>query len=419
MDQYHITGGKRLSGTLTAAGAKNAALPILAATLLSTKPCWVSNCPELSDVRTMLELLKRLGCKVSREGDTVFVDPQGACVSTIPHHLMREMRSSVFLMGPMLARFGQVTFSKPGGCAIGSRPIDIHLSALCAMGAEVESQEDSIHCFASRLVGTELHFPVPSVGATENAMMAAVGAVGDTVIYGGAREPEIADLQDFLNQCGARVSGAGTNRICVTGTGALHGGKHQVIPDRIQAGTFLCAAAITGGELRLEQVRPDHMEATLEILEKAGCHIWREPDVITLKGPQRLSGIGEIVTAPYPGFPTDMQSQIMSLMAVARGKSRIRETVFENRFQTADALIKMGGRISLSDSVAQIKGTARLTGIRTKAMELRGGAALVLAGLQAQGETFIENICYIDRGYDKFEEELCRLGACVVREKLA
>lgn len=419
MDQYHITGGRRLSGTLTAAGAKNAALPILAATLLSAKSCRVCNCPDLSDVRTMTEILKALGCRVVREGDTVCVDPAGACVSVIPDHLMREMRSSVFLMGPMLARFGQVTFSRPGGCAIGSRPIDIHLSALRSMGAQLESGEDSIHCFASRLVGTELRFDVPSVGATENAMMAAVGAEGETVIYGGAKEPEIVDLQDFLNRCGAEVSGAGTDQIRITGTGPLRGGEHRVIPDRIQAGTFLCAAAVTGGEIRLEQVRPDHMEAILDILEQAGCDIWRELDALTLKGPSRLSAVKKIITAPYPGFPTDMQSQIMTLMAAAQGRTRIFETIFENRFKTAEALIQMGARISLSGSAARIKGVPQLAGIRTTAMDLRGGAALVLAGLCAKGETFIENICHIDRGYDKFEEELSRLGACIIREKNA
>lgn len=419
MDQYHITGGRRLSGTLTVAGAKNAALPILAATLLSTKTCRIYNCPDLSDVRTMTEILKALGCKVVREGDAVSVDPAGACVSVIPDHLMREMRSSVFLMGPMLARFGQITFSRPGGCAIGSRPIDIHLSALRSMGAEMENMEDRILCSAPRLVGTELRFAVPSVGATENTMLAAVGAEGETVIYGGAKEPEIVDLQDFLNRCGARVCGAGTEQIRIVGTGSLHGGEHRVIPDRIEAGTFLCAAAITGGEIRLEQVRPEHMEAVLKILEKAGCEIRRELNALTLKGPSRLSGVEEIVTAPYPGFPTDMQSQIMSLMTVARGQTRIKETIFENRFKTADALIQMGGRISLSDSAARIKGTAQLTGIRTAALDLRGGAALVLAGLCAKGETFIENICHIDRGYDRFEDELCRLGACITREENA
>lgn len=416
MERYHITGGKRLCGTLRTAGAKNAALPILAATLLSKEPCRICNCPDLSDVRTMMEILHSLGCKVSREGDTVLVDPSTVNNFAIPEHLMKGMRSSVFLMGPLLARVGEVAIGRPGGCTIGERPIDIHLSALMALGMEIERHEDRLHCKAGRLEGAEISFEVPSVGATENAMLAAVGARGVTQITGAAKEPEITDLQDFLNACGAQVRGAGSDRITVTGTGLLSGAEYSVIPDRIEGGTFLCAAAVTGGELLLTHARPDHMEAATLALKQAGCKIEAGPDTIWLKAPRRLSSLKSLRTLPYPGFPTDLQSQFMSLMATARGTTEITETIFENRFKTVAELGKMGACVIVEGKSAFVTGVRKLSGSRLQAEDLRGGAALVLAALGAEGESIVENICHINRGYDKFDVALREIGADIRRE---
>ncbi len=411
MERYHITGGKRLFGTLRTAGAKNAALPILAATLLSKEPCRICNCPDLSDVRTMMEILHSLGCKVSREGDAVLVDPSTVNCFAIPEHLMQGMRSSVFLMGPLLVRMGEVAIGRPGGCTIGQRPIDIHLSALMSLGMEIQRREDRLYCSAGHLEGAEISFQVPSVGATENAMLAAVGAHGVTHITGAAREPEITDLQDFLNACGAQVQGAGSDRITIRGTGLLSGAEYSVIPDRIEGGTFLCAAAITGGELLLTHARPEHLEAATQALKQAGCKIESGPDTIWLKAPKRLSALHSLRTQPYPGFPTDLQSQFTSLMAAARGTTEITETIFENRFKTAGELEKMGACIRVEGRTAFVAGVKKLHGARLRAEDLRGGAALVLAALGARGESIVENICHINRGYDKFDVALRKIGA--------
>ena len=418
MDSYHITGGEKLAGDYRLNGAKNGVLPILAATVLTADICEISSCPHLSDVHTMVDILRSLGCKVTISEDNITADARTADRWEIPDELMRGLRSSVFLLGPLLARFGQASVIMPGGCAIGSRPIDIHLSGLKQLGAQIHEEGERLRCRAPRLVGQDIRMDFPSVGATENLMMAGAAAFGQTRIIHGAREPEIQDLQNFLNSCGARISGAGTGEIVIEGRGGrepLHGCAHRAIPDRIEAGTFLAAAAITGGEIRLLNAAPSQMAQTLARLREAGCQIRVDKSAIWLKGPGRLKAVKEIKTLPYPGFPTDMQSQFLSLLTLAEGNSRITETIFENRFKHTADLRRMGADIQVSGRTALVKGVDRLHGERVFAWDLRGGAALVLAGLAAEGETIIENVFHIDRGYHRFEAALESLGARIKR----
>lgn len=424
MDSYHITGGKRLAGDYTLKGAKNGVLPILAATVLTKGECVIRSCPHLSDVHTMVEILEALGCRVSWDEDVITVDASSISRKDIPEHLMKGMRSSVFLMGPLLARCGEVTFSQPGGCAIGERPIDIHLSGLIKLGAEICEDRDHIVCRANQLTGAVIRMEFPSVGATENLMMAAAAAVGETRLIHPAREPEIQDLQNFLNACGAKISGAGTGEIIIEGVGeeekplggpVLTGCEYKVIPDRIEAGTFLIAAAITGGEIRLLDSAPSQMAQTLARLKQTGCKVKVDKSGVWLSAPKRLTAIREIKTLPYPGFPTDMQSQFLSLLTLCAGESKITETIFENRFKHVRHLKRMGADVALDGRTARITGVGALHGETVEAEDLRGGAALVLAGLAAEGETIVENICHIDRGYDKLEVALTRLGAKIER----
>lgn len=420
MDCYHISGGSRLQGEHNVSGAKNAVLPILAATIIPEGKSVIRNCPELSDVDMMLKILVEIGCTVERSGNDIAVDPEGIDTSVIPEKLMRAMRSSVFLMGPMIARCGHVNLSYPGGCEIGCRPIDMHLTALRKLGVEINEKGGFLECRAKGLKGNTIHLDFPSVGATENIMMAALGAEGETRIINPAKEPEILDLQNYLGGCGAKIQGAGTGEIVIEGNGSLKGLRgtmHKVIPDRIEAGTLLIAAAITGGEIILKDVNPEHISLLLCKMEEAGCKIKKECGQIYLKGPKRLRSISPIKTLPYPGFPTDMQSQLLTLMAVAEGTTVITETIFENRFKYADELIRMGAKIHIEGRTAVVTGVEKLMGAKVDAKDLRGGASLVIAGLAAEGETFVENICHIDRGYDRFEETLSRLGAKVTRDK--
>lgn len=413
MDCYHISGRRKLEGEYSLKGAKNAVLPILAAVIASGSECVIKNCPDLSDVRTMAEILKEMGCRVTREKGIITVDSSTLDTFVIPPDLMKEIRSSVFLMGPTLARCGQVKLTHPGGCAIGSRPIDIHLSALKRLGVVIEENDGVLECKASRLIGTVIPLEFQSVGATENIMMAALAAEGETLIKNPAKEPEIVDLQNFLNGCGACISGAGTDEIRVNGKGSLGGGSHYVIPDRIEGGTILAAVAACGGDVALRNAIPAHMDATLSLYRNAGCRIKTEGDTVFMKAGGRLRSVDPVVTMPYPGFPTDMQSQIMAVMASAEGCTKITETIFENRFRHVNELEKMGARIRLEGRTAHVYGVYRLKGARVTAKDLRGGASLVVAALSAEGESVIENICHIQRGYDRFEEALKSLGASI------
>ena len=417
MDSYHITGGKRLVGEHRLSGAKNGVLPILAATVMTGDACTISSCPDLSDVHTMTEILQALGCAVQQENGVISVDARSACCAEVPRHLMGGMRSSVFLMGPLLARFGCAALSFPGGCTIGERPIDIHLDGLKKLGAEIEWEDERLICRTTGLKGAEIRLSFPSVGATENLMMAACAAQGETRIIHPAREPEIQDLQNFLNACGARVSGAGTGEIVISGKTALQGCDHRVIPDRIEAGTFLAAAAATGGEIRLLDCAPSQMAQIIDKLAAAGCRISVTGSTLWLSAPERLKAVREIKTLPYPGFPTDMQSQFAVVLTCAKGESRVTETIFENRFKYVPHLRRMGAQIDISGQSAVIRGVPRLHGARVSAEDLRGGAALVLAGLSAEGKTIVENVCHIDRGYDKLEVALNALGAKIERKE--
>ncbi|NLP29758.1 MAG: UDP-N-acetylglucosamine 1-carboxyvinyltransferase, partial [Clostridiales bacterium] len=375
----------------------------------------IKNCPDLSDVRTMVAILKEMGCKVTWEGDNIIVDSSTLDNYVIPQKHMKEIRSSVFLMGPTLARCGKVSLSYPGGCAIGERPIDIHLYALRLLGVDIKEIDGLLECSVDRLIGTDIHLPFPSVGATENAMMAAIMAEGETRILNPAKEPEIADLQNYLNSCGAEVYGAGTDEIVIKGKRKLRDTIYKVIPDRIEGGTFLAAVAATGGSIYLKNTIPAHMSFVINKLREAGCKIIEEENMVYLKAPDRLKAVKAIETSPYPGFPTDMQSQFMAIMSCADGYTFITENIFENRFKHVNELIKMGANIQVDGKTAIVKGVEKLKGAHVKAMDLRGGASLVIAGLTAEGITIVENICHIDRGYDKFELALNNLGADIKR----
>ncbi len=333
MEQFRINGGVRLDGEYELAGAKNAVLPILAATIVTGNECKIKSCPELSDVQTMFVILKELGCRITKEKDGVVIDTGPVRSFTIPEHLMREMRSSVFLMGPMIARCGKVTLSYPGGCEIGLRPIDIHLSALRRLGVTIKEAHGFLECTADRLIGNRIPLDFPSVGATENVMLAATAAEGETRIINPAKEPEIIDLQNFLNACGANVKGAGTGEIVVQGKNSYHQVEHKVISDRIEGGTVLAAVAITGGNVVLKNAIPEHMSMILSKLREAGCRIREGKDMVELISPVELKAVDTVRTLPYPGFPTDMQSQFLTLMTVAKGTSVVTETIFESRFK--------------------------------------------------------------------------------------
>ena len=416
MERYYIKGGNKISGEHRVSGAKNAVLPLLAATVMADGDSCIQNCPSLSDVDTMVKLLRTLGCRVKKEGACISVNTSGIHSVELPTVMMGAMRSSLFLLGPLLFRCGEAVLGLPGGCAIGRRPIDVHLDSLRQMGAEIYERGDLLICRSNCLKGTALHLPVPSVGATENLMMAAAGAEGETRICNAAREPEIVDLQKFLQACGVKIKGAGSKEICVCGTtGSIHGAMHRAIADRIEGGTFLLAAAMTGGTIRLKDIDSLYMKAFLKKLTEAGCRIIAGPKEILLEAPERLRSVGCVKTKPYPGFPTDLQSPFLSAMARAEGTTCIEETIFENRFGTAEELRKMGAKIKIKGCKATVFGVQCFYGAHVFARDLRGGAALVLAGLAAEGETVVENICHIDRGYDKFEVALRRLGAKIER----
>lgn len=411
MEKIILYGGNRLTGEVSVSGAKNAILPILAATVIGGNESTIFNVPKLRDVEVMEEILIALGCRIKRMDNMMWVDSKPLNQVKIPDELAREMRSSIILMGAMLSRCGEAIISYPGGCEIGPRPIDMHLKALRDMGAEIEESHGFIYSKAKELKGTEIQLDYPSVGATENIILAAVRAKGTTVIRNAAREPEIVDLQNYLNKAGARISGAGTSIVIVEGVKRLGDVTYNTMPDRIVAGTYMIASAITQGEIILKNVITDHLQAIIAKLKEAGCLIYSDEDSLKIVGPEKIKSIEMVQTLPYPGFPTDMQAQIMALLSIANGTSIISETVFENRFKHVEELIRMGANIKTFGKVAIIKGVNELTGAKTAAKDLRGGASLVLAGLAAKGKTEIENVYHIKRGYEDFHKTLRELGA--------
>ncbi|MFD1955191.1 UDP-N-acetylglucosamine 1-carboxyvinyltransferase [Paenibacillus thailandensis] len=416
MDKLVIEGGKPLSGTIVIQGAKNAALPILAASVLVNGTVTIDHVPKLLDIEVMLNILRELGCRAEHIGETVVLGTETADSSHVPETLMNKMRSSIFLMGPLLARFGEAKVYQPGGCAIGERKIDLHLEGLKALGAEIEETAGAIVCRAKKLKGADVHLSFPSVGATENIMMAAVLAEGRTTITNAAREPEIQDLQRFLNTTGAKIIGAGTDTITIDGVKELKPCRYTVIPDRIVAGTIMVAAAATRGNVTLQNVNPGHLTSLIYVLRRAGVQITVDDDIMKVSQSSRPRAIDRLVTAPYPAFPTDLQSQVMVLLALADGVSILKETVFEGRLKHVDELTRMGADIRVDLNSAFIKGVPRLYGATVEATDLRAGAALVIAGLAAQGRTVVEQIHHIDRGYDRIESMLSSLGARITRQ---
>lgn len=416
MDKLIITGGTRLEGEIRIAGAKNAALPILAATLLADGPVTVSNIPHLHDITTTMELLGRMGVGlVVDERMNVEVDPRTIQNFYAPYELVKTMRASILVLGPLLARYGQADVSLPGGCAIGSRPVNLHIRGLEAMGADITVEGGYIRAKAKRLRGAHLVLDMVTVTGTENIMMAATLAEGTTVIENAAREPEVVDLANCLNTLGAKVSGAGTDTITVEGVDNLTGGEYRVLPDRIETGTYLVAAAITGGSIKVKDTRPDCLDAVLAKLQEAGAKLETGEDWISLNMNGRRPRAVDIRTAPFPAFPTDMQAQFTALNSVAEGTGTITETVFENRFMHVQELQRMGAKIHLEGNTAICTGSDRLTAAPVMATDLRASASLVLAGLVAEGDTVVDRIYHIDRGYDCIEEKLAQLGAKIRR----
>lgn len=416
MDKLAITGGAQLEGSVTISGAKNATLPILAATLLTEEPVCISNVPHLQDVTTTIELLGRMGAKVTvHEQMEIEVDAAEITERQAPYDLVKTMRASILVLGPLLGRFGEADVSLPGGCAIGARPIDVHVKGLQAMGANVDIIDGYIRARATRLHGAHIVMEAVSVTGTENLLMAAVLAEGETILDNAAKEPEVVDLAEFLISMGASISGAGSSKITVRGVERLHGTNYRVQPDRIEAGTFLVAAAITGGHLRLKKVNPLHLESVLQKLQQAGASIEIGDDWIELDMRGRELKSVDVSTEVYPGFPTDMQAQFVVLDTVANGAAAVTENIFENRFMHIPELQRMGANISLSGNTAVVGGVDQLKAAPVMATDLRASASLVLAGLVAEGETIVDRIYHIDRGYECIEEKLRQIGAQIRR----
>lgn len=416
MERLIISGGARLKGVVAISGAKNAILPILSASLLSESPLVLEGVPCLDDVKIMKDVLRELGVQVNFEGDVMEINPSGICSTEVSPSLMRAMRASNLVMGALLGRFGRVRVSQPGGCTIGSRPMDLHLKGFIALGAEVVQKHGFIEVECARLEGAEIHLDFPSVGATENIMMAAVLAHGTTIIRNAAREPEIVDLQNFLNKLGAQIKGAGMDVIRIEGVPKV--GRdiiYRVIPDRIETGTYMVAAAVTRGDVLIRNTIPEHVEPIAAKLREAGVDIKEKDDWIHVRGVDQWNAL-DIRTMPYPGFPTDMQAQMMVFLSLARGTSIITENIFENRFQHVDELRRMGSQIRVEGRSAVVEGVGHLTGAVVEATDLRAGAALVLGGLASDNTTIIEGLHHINRGYEKLDSKLRMLGAKVRRE---
>ena len=410
MSSYIIEGGKRLEGEVTISGSKNASLPIIAATILNPGTTKLYDIPNIHDTQITLEILKYLGCKVKKGHGKVEINSKKITKTDIPEHLMNQMRSTVILAGAILGRFKEATFSYPGGCDIGARPIDLHLSAFKKLGINISEYSGFITCKCDKIIGANIDLDFPSVGATENIILASIYAEGTTHITNAAMEPEIVDLAQCLNKMGAKIEGAGTKIIKITGVQKLKDISYNVMQDRIEAGTFLCAAAITGGDICLNYRTPEHITPIINKLEEAGCEIKTAKGKVHIKAPKKLKAV-DIKTMPYPGFPTDMQSVFASTLTIAKGTSMIVENIFENRYRYVPELNKMGAKINIEGKTAVIKGVKKLSSAKVKSTDLRGGACLVLAGLSAKGVTTVTNIEYILRGYEKLDEKLRKLGA--------
>ena len=417
MSHITIQGGRRLEGALTVQGAKNSVLPILAATILHPGRTVLRGCPRLSDVEASIRILRHLGCLAGWEGEELVVDTGPMSRGDIPDHLMREMRSSVIFLGAILARLGWAEMSYPGGCELGPRPIDLHLAALRQLGAELKEEGGRLLCGARRMTGREIALSLPSVGATENAILAACGAEGETILFNAAREPEIADLQDFLCAMGCKVRGAGSSTVCVMGRQSTHDAVHTVMPDRIAAATYLSAVAAAGGQVELLGVDYRHLSTVTAALHAAGCQITGGEGRISLRSDGALRSAGTVRTAPYPGFPTDAQAVVMAALLRSQGATVFVENIFENRYRHVDELRRMGADISVADRVAVVTGVPRLFGADVRATDLRGGAALLVAGLAARGTTRIGDIYHIQRGYANPVGDLRALGAEISLEE--
>jgi UDP-N-acetylglucosamine 1-carboxyvinyltransferase len=415
VDKLLISGGAALSGEVAISGAKNAALPILCASLLTAEPLHLTNVPQLNDISTMLRLLGGMGVGVTMDGvDGMVLDGGGLNNPVASYEMVKTMRAAILVLGPLVARCGEARVSLPGGCAIGARPVDQHIKGLQAMGAEITVEQGYVHARATRLKGARICTDMVTVTGTENLMMAACLASGETIIENAAREPEVVDLANCLVSMGARISGAGTDVIRIQGVEKLHGATHSIMPDRIETGTYLCAAAATGGDIRLLKTSAAYLDTVVDKLMDAGCEITVERDAIRLVAPPRLKAVS-LRTAPYPAFPTDMQAQFMAINCIADGVATIRETIFENRFMHVSELARLGADIQIEGSNAIVRGVERLEGATVMATDLRASASLVIAGLVARGETLIDRIYHLDRGYERIEEKLAKLGAQVRR----
>lgn len=416
MDILTIEGGRRLKGEIAISGSKNAALPILIGTLLTDDPCTIQNVPHLDDIETVIALLVFLGKKIVRHNDQVEVTSGPTLYAEAPYELVRKMRASIVVMGPLLARLGRVKASLPGGCAIGGRPINLHLDGFKTLGAAIHLEQGYVDVRADKLQGAVIPLDFPSVGATENLLMAASLVPGRTEIHNAALEPEIADLANFLNAMGARVSGAGTGRILIDGVERLHGATHEVISDRIETGTYMLATAMTQGEVILRRVCPDHLTALIAKMRQAGIVVGEKDGTLQVMGPKTINPVS-IETAVHPGFPTDLQAQWMALMALSTGTAQITERVFENRFMHVPELQRMGADIQIKGNTCTVQGVSGLSGAEVMVSDLRAGAALVLAGLAAKGKTVVHRVYHLDRGYEYLEGKLTALGASISRSK--
>ena len=416
MQNYILEGGRKLNGEVLISGSKNASLPIIAGTILSGKKTKLYNVPNILDTRITLEILQKLGCKVRKNNGKIEINTRQMNNTEIPEEMMNKMRSTVIMAGAILGRFKETTFSYPGGCEIGARPIDLHLSAFKKLGVNIEEKGGFIHCKYDKIIGAEINLDFPSVGATENIILLTVLSEGVTTIINAAMEPEIEDLAKFLNKMGANIVGAGTNIIKITGVKNLKDVSYNIMPDRIEAGTFLCMAAATGGNVKLLNAKSEHITPIIHKLEECGCIINIQNKEIEIIAQRKLKAV-DIKTMPYPGFPTDMQSVFASMLCIAKGTSVVIENIFENRYKYAYELQKMGSKVQIEGKTLIIKGVRHLNSANVEAKDLRGGAALVLAGLTAKGKTRINNIQYIQRGYENLELKLTKLGAKIKIEK--
>lgn len=415
MEIFKINGQKSLSGDVTLHGAKNSALPILCASLLVKGESIIHNCPDLSDVKTTLKILEDLGCKVMRNGDTVIIDASEVTASQIDEGVMRTMRSSILFLGALVSRTGCASIYLPGGCDIGTRPVDMHIRALKSLGATITENGSSITCCADRLTGAKIILPFASVGATENIIIAAAVSKGKTTIINPAREPEICDLAEFLNKCGARIYGAGETTIEIEGVDKLIPCEHRIIPDRILASTYMSACAVTGGDIVIHDVKPTHLSPVFPVFNEMGCRLYLNRDELRVVAPKRLRRVKMIKTMPFPAFPTDSQSPVTAALTMAKGTSVIKENIFENRFRFVGQLNRFGADIAVDEQMAVINGVKLLHGADVYATDLRGGAALVIAGIAAEGETTVRSIEHIDRGYAGLENNFKQLGADIKR----